>query len=236
MVNIWSLFDQFIGSCCPLCRAPGPGICSGCVADLPHNGHPCRRCAVPLPPGVPSGGECGDCQAHPPSFDSTVAPLLYQAPVDELVAGFKYHHRLDLGRVLADRLADAADGRPGRPQLLLPVPMDRRSLARRGFNQTVELTARLSRRLGIPWAADRLHRPAARHQQRGLGRRARLRNIRGSFRVSGRLPAHVAIVDDVVTTGATVEELAATLRKAGVERITVWAVARTPREHIRRDT
>ena len=116
------------------------------------------------------------------------------------------------------------------------VPEDRRSLARRGFNQTVELTARLSRRLGIPWAPDRLHRPAARHQQRGLGRRARLRNIRGSFRVIGRLPAHVAIVDDVVTTGATVEELAATLRRAEVERITVWAVARTPREHVRRDT
>jgi len=115
------------------------------------------------------------------------------------------------------------------------VPMDRCSLAGRGFNQTVELTARLSRRLEIPWAADLLYRPAARHQQRGLGRRARLRNIRGSFRVDGRLPGHVAIVDDVVTTGATVEELAKTLREAGADRVEVWAVARTPRENIGRD-
>ena len=234
MVNIWSFFDHIIGSCCPLCRAPGPGICAGCLADLPRNDHPCRRCALPLPVGAPPGSECADCQGHPPSFDAAVAPLLYQAPVDELVAGFKYHHRLDLGRVLADRLTQAVVDSLERPQLLLPVPMDRRSLAGRGFNQTVELTARLSRRLEIPWAADLLYRPAARHQQRGLGRRARLRNIRGSFRVDGRLPGHVAIVDDVVTTGATVEELAKTLRRAGVDRVAVWAVARTPREEIRR--
>ena len=121
MVNIWSFFDHIIGSCCPLCRAPGHGICAGCLADLPQNEHPCRRCALPLPHGAPPGGECADCQAHPPSFDTSVAPLLYQAPVDDLIARFKYHHRLDLGRVLADRLSADVDTEEPNPEVLRRV-------------------------------------------------------------------------------------------------------------------
>jgi ComF family protein len=228
MVNIWPIIDQAFGSCCPICRAPGDGICAGCDAVLPRNRHPCRRCALPLPASAARGSECPACQRRPPAFDRALAPLLYQAPVDDLVSRFKYHHQLDLGRLLAAALAEALQAHPFRPDLLLPVPMSADSLAARGFNQAAELAAQLSRRLAIPWAANRLRRDGSGRHQRGLDRRARLRNLRGAFSTRGRLPAQVAIIDDVLTTGATVEEVSRTLRRAGVERIEVWTVARTP--------
>lgn len=228
MVNIWPIIDQAIGAHCPLCGAPGDGICDGCAADLPRNPAPCRRCAVPLPTAAPPGSECPACQRRPPAFDRTIAPLLYQAPVDDLIARFKYHHHLDLGRVLATMLAGAVQEQSRRADLLLPVPVSPPNLAVRGFNQAAELASQLSRQLGVPWTANRLRRDRGGRHQRGLDRQARLRNLRGVFSSHGELPARVAIIDDVVTTGATVEEISRTLRAAGVERVEVWAVARTP--------
>jgi ComF family protein len=228
MVNIWPIISQLVGDRCPLCHTPGDDLCTSCDAALPHNHHACRSCALPLPASARPGSQCAHCQRRPPAFDRALAPLLYQSPVDDLIAGFKYHGRLDLGRLLAARMATAIERETDHPALLLPVPMDPRGLARRGYNQASELARQLSRATGIPWAGGRLRRLHSAQHQRGLGRRARLRNIRGSFAVCGRLPAHVAIVDDVITTGATVTELSRVLRSAGVDRIEVWAVARTP--------
>ena len=228
MVNIWSIFDHILGACCPVCQAPGDGLCAGCNAALPRNRNPCRRCALPLPAAAPVGSECPACQRHPPAFDRTIAPLLYRAPVDDLIARFKYHHRLDLGRLLGLTLADTLQTHSFRPDILLPVPSTPANLATRGFNQAAELAAQLSHGLAIPWRAGHLRRVGGGPHQRGLDRKARQRNLRGAFSSRGKLPAQVAIVDDVVTTGATVEEISRTLRAAGAERVEVWAVARTP--------
>lgn len=232
MVNIWSLLVQSAGLSCPLCHAPGDGLCEACAGRLPVNTPACDQCALPLPDGAAPHNLCAGCQRRSPAFDHVIAPLRYQPPVDDLVSAFKYHHRLDLGRVLADRLWQALRVREDAwPACLLPVPMERHRLAERGFNQAAEITGHLSRRLRIPWSTRQLVRnPGPAPAQRELDRRARLRNMRGRFEVIGQLPPHVAVVDDVVTTGATVEEISRVLRRAGVERVEVWAAARTPAE------
>lgn len=233
MVNIWSLFVHSIAAGCPLCHAPTDGLCSACATSLPHNRHACPRCALPLPATAPAATPCGACLRDPPAVDSITAALRYEAPVDELVAGLKYHQRLALAAPLAQLLGDVVSDRAQpRPQLLLPVPMHATGLRERGFNQAAELTRLLARRLAIPWSAGQLLRVRHGVHQRGLNRAERRRNLRGSFACRGPLPAHVAIIDDVVTTTATVSEIGRTLRRFGVDRIDVWAVARTPRDRM----
>lgn len=229
MVNIWPIIDQYTGSRCPLCHQPGDGLCLPCLADLPHNRSSCDCCALPLPPGTPAGSRCAGCQRHPPAFDRVLAPLRYAPPVDALIATFKYHGRLAHGRLLAGVLANTARIAGGAlPTLLLPVPMHPSGLRERGFNQAAELARLVAADLGLSWSATRLQRLRRGAHQRGLNRASRRRNLRDAFAVRGRLPRHIALIDDVVTTGATANEVARTLRGGGVEYIEVWAVARTP--------
>lgn len=228
MVDICSLFSQAIGSSCPLCHAPGPGLCRDCAAELPYNRNPCVRCALPLPADAAPGSVCGECIRRPPAFDRARVPLLYQPPIDDLVAGFKYHRRLPLGRILGDVLAAHLDPLPRPPELLIPVPASAGRLRERGFNQAAELAAHLARALDLDWSARHLLRPGDAETQRGLGRARRRRNLRGTLRGAGPLPRRVALIDDVITTGATADEASRALRAAGVEEIEVWAVARTP--------
>ena len=229
MVNIWSMFDQLSGARCPLCHHPGAGLCPPCHAALPHNDLGCRRCDLPLPPGTPVGTLCAGCQRRSPAFDRVRAPLRYTAPVDDLIAAFKYHGRLAHGRLLAGMLTDAVRAQDTPlPALLMPVPMHPVALRERGFNQATELTRLLAADLDIAWSATHLRRRRLGDHQRGLNRADRQRNLRGAFAARGPLPRHIALVDDVVTTGATAHEIARTLRGSGVECIEVWAVARTP--------
>lgn len=230
MVNIWSIITHPIDSGCPLCRAPGDGLCPRCHASLPHNDHACARCALPLPAAAPPGTLCRDCQQGPLRVDRVLAPLCYQSPVDDLVSQFKYHRRLALGRVLARLLGDAVEAQSvAHPDLLLPVPMAGRGLRERGFNQAAEIARLLGMRFALPWSATHLQRLHQGRRQRVLDRAARQRNLRHAFRCLAPMPRHVALIDDVVTTGATVDEIARVLQAAGVERIDVWAAARTPR-------
>ncbi len=229
MVNGWKLFDQAIGGRCPLCRAPGDTICPACRESLPLNRYACPRCALPMPQDLGPAVLCGDCRSQAPAFDRALAPLLYQAPIDDLVAGFKYHHRLHWGRILGDLLADHLAHIAEPPQLLLPVPATAARLRERGFNQAAELARRLALRLGIAWRTDRLLRIREADHQQGLSGTQRRRNVRGAFACRGRLPARVALIDDVITTGATARSASVTLKGAGVEWVEVWAVARTPK-------
>ncbi len=229
MVNICTVFDHLNGASCPLCREPGAGFCAPCRAALPYNRHACARCALPLPAEAPPGVCCADCQGRPPVFDKILAPLLYQEPVDTLVADIKYRGQLQLGPLLTAAcvehfLADSAG-----VQLLLPIPMHATGLRERGFNQAAELASQLSRRAGIPWAGDRLQKVAGGRHQRSLNRRQRRGNVHGTFACRGELPSAVALIDDVVTTGATVEETARVAKRAGARYVEVWAIARTPR-------
>ena len=185
--------------------------------------------------GAPSASEmvCAPCVASLPALASgihrVVAPFEYRFPVDRLVQRFKFAGDLAVGRWLALQLAARAR-REARPQLLVPVPITRKRLRARGFNQTVEIARAVSRQLRIPTAMRVLERTRDAPAQAGLSRRARRANLRGAFRcrrgvLAGR---HVALIDDVFTTGATADAAARALRRAGAARVDVWAIARTP--------
>ncbi|WP_198034141.1 ComF family protein [Acidihalobacter ferrooxydans] len=215
---------------CVLCGAPGSAgraLCAACAGGLPQVEHACACCGRPLAPIA--GTVCGRCLRRPPPYDAVFAPLRYAEPVDRLIAEFKFRGRLAHATLCAALLIDAAE-RAGRrpPALLLPVPLHRARLRERGYNQALEMARPLARHWGVRVDAFALRRVRATRAQMQLPARQRLRNLRGAFAVSSRarLPAAVAIVDDVMTTGATAAELARVLRRAGVKRVEIWALAR----------
>ncbi len=217
---------------CLLCGAAGHeglDLCSGCVRDLPHNANPCRRCALPLPAGAEAGALCGRCQIEAPVFERCHGALRYEGAVRHLVGRLKFDGKLAHGRLLCRLLGDYLEASGAQlPELLLPVPLHPRRLRQRGFNQALELARPLGRRFNVPVRASACKRIRATRPQAELELAERRGNLRGAFALRKDLPArHVAIVDDVVTTGATVSALAGVLLRHGVKRVDVWAAART---------
>jgi len=217
---------------CVLCGAAGldgRDLCGDCRSTLAENTICCRRCALPLEVPAPL---CGICLKREPPFATAWAPFRYAHPLDLLEARFKFGGDLAAGRVLAELMVDAARRLPAasRPALLLCVPLHAERLRERGYNQALELAKPLASVLRIPLDMHALQRPRCTTAQSGLDAKARRRNLRGAFALKPgiALPAHVAIVDDVMTTGATLRECALVLRRAGVERVDVWALARAP--------
>jgi len=216
---------------CLLCGARGSDgidLCAGCAGDFPLNHPCCPRCALPLKAPAPL---CGRCLVRDPVFTATWAPFLYTHPLDLLEARFKFRRDLAAGRVLAERMAARARvDAPALPALIIPVPLHRSRLRERGYNQAQELGVPLARALGIPLRHDALIRTRATPPQTGLDAKARRRNLRDAFAVAehAQWPSHVVLLDDVMTTGATAREAAKTLRRAGVARVDVWALARAP--------
>lgn len=200
-------------------------LCHACHASLPRNLACCGRCALPLPVAVP---ECDRCQHEARPWADLWVPYEYGWPLDALEARFKFSGSLAAGRVLADAWMDAGPP-PTTPELILPVPLHLTRLRSRGYNQALELARPLGRRYRVPVAHDVLYRARRTEAQSELDAAARLGNVRGAFAVR-RVPPqkHVAIVDDVMTTGATLIECTKALLAAGVERVDVWALARTP--------
>jgi ComF family protein len=235
MTGPWleGLLQRLYPPTCVLCGAPGHAgldLCQGCNADLPHNRHACPRCAIPLPVDQGSGTPCGPCQRHPPPFAASHTAFRYEDALPALVAGMKFRARFNLARLLGQCLALALlEHGAERPGLIIPVPLHWRRLRERGYNQALEVAREVSSALTIPIDFQACSRALHTNAQVGLDDRERRRNVRGAFAVL-RPPAarHVAILDDVVTTGSTVTELTRVLRATGVERVDVWAVARTP--------
>ncbi|WP_242464139.1 ComF family protein [Thiococcus pfennigii] len=228
-----SVLDWLLPPTCALCGAaglPGLDLCPGCLADLPHNCAACPRCALPLPPDQAVGATCGRCQRHPPPFDAAHAAFRYEGPLPALVAGAKFRGRMNLMRLLGSCLLRALlEQGAARPELIVPVPLHPARLRERGYNQALEIARVPARALGLPIDARGCARVRATAPQMGLERAARRLNVRGAFQVTAPPAArHVALVDDVVTTGQTAAELARALRRAGVARVDLWAVARTP--------
>jgi len=216
---------------CLLCGAAGDDerdLCAGCAGDFALNAVCCPRCALPLESPAPL---CGECLRREPPFSRAWVPLRYGHPLDLLEARFKFHRDLAAGRVLAERMIERAriEG-PDRPDALIPIPLHLTRLRERGYNQALELALPLAQALGIPLRADLLVRIQATPAQTGLDAKARRRNLRGAFEVGAgaSLPRHVALVDDVMTTGATLRECARALRRAGIARVDAWALARAP--------
>lgn len=174
---------------------------------------------------------CGRCLRREPPFAAAWVPLRYAHPLDLLEARFKFHADLAAGRVLSALMIEhAAVDVPARPELLIPVPLHAARLRERGYNQALELARPLARAFAIPLRADLLLRTRATPPQTGLDAKTRRRNLRGAFAVAAAaaLPGHVALIDDVMTTGATLHECARVLRRSGVARVDVWALARAP--------
>lgn len=214
---------------CLLCSAAGADgvdLCAACAAELPRNRTCCARCALPL--AVPAA-LCGECQRHAPPWDAAWAPFRYDWPLDRLEARFKFGRDLAAGRALATLWQREAMPL-AKPGLLLPVPLHRDRLRQRGYNQALELAKPLARQLGVPLRHDLLLRRRDTAAQTELDAAARRRNVRGAFavRAGTALPAHVAILDDVMTTGATLAECTRALKHAGAQRVDVWALARAP--------
>lgn len=218
-----------IGDSCLLCRAPGSGngLCDECLEQLPRLSKACRQCGLPLE--IPGVARCGECLAAPPAFDTAAIPFIYTAPVDRLVAQLKYRGQLTVGRVLAQQLAYHVE--MAGMDLLLPVPLHPMRLRERGFNQASEICRVVSGHTDIPWSSSGLVRTRSGSSQRESRRQERLHNVHGAFAWAGKrpCPARVALVDDVVTTGATARAAAACLKKAGAAWVEVWAIARTPK-------
>ncbi|MBV1787000.1 ComF family protein [Marinobacterium sp. D7] len=221
-------FDQ---SCylCQIAKADVLGLCEACHADLPWLIGACRRCADPIPVGVAGHALCARCQQRSPPFDRTHAAFLYAFPINQLIPAIKYQRRPEalgwLSRLFAQLLRDRIE-QP--PELLLPVPMHPWRATMRGFNQAELIASQLGRQLGIPVRSDLLRKRRATLQQARLNRASRGINLAGSFQLLGQVPAHVAVVDDVMTTGSTAEEIAQQLKTAGAERVEIWVLARTP--------
>ncbi|KAF1695328.1 amidophosphoribosyltransferase [Pseudoxanthomonas koreensis] len=218
---------------CLVCTGPGEDgldLCLACRQALPVEAHACRRCALPLPPlPLPADGLCGRCLRQPSPLQATHAAFAYAAPLDRLLPRYKFHHDLAAGRLLAQLMVPALAG-ADRPQALVPVPLHRRRLRERGYDQALELARPLARSLGLPLQAGLLRRLRSTLPQSELDADARHANLRGAFeaRCHGTPPAHVALVDDVMTTGATLHAAAQALRRAGVTRVDAWVCARVP--------
>lgn len=216
--------DALFAGDCVLCGAASGAklVCAGCADDLPLLADACPRCAGPSPGPV----VCGTCLANPPPFDATLAAWRYEFPIDRMVHALKYGGRLALaegfGAELAARVAEA------KVDAIVPMPLFRSRLRERGFNQAVEIGRHVARRTGIPIAAHVIERVRDTVPQTDLPHSARVRNMRGAFACVGLVAGmRVAALDDVMTSGASLAEMARTLKRAGADYVENWVVART---------
>ena len=230
MIDDWPRIIQnlIFPPTCLLCGDPGDGgwdICPACLKSLPFLENACPVCGLPL--SSPTASVCGDCQNAPPPQDRLITPLRYEEPVRHLIKGLKFGSRLAHARLLGALLAERVERRPDLPEVLLPVPLHPSRYRERGFNQALEIARVVARRhnLALDYKICRRTRPT--HAQAQLHAKERRENLRRAFQLTRDLPwRHVAIIDDVVTTGSTVAELASILRQGGASLIEVWACAR----------
>lgn len=210
---------------CALCAAPtGTALmCAACAGALQSLPQACPRCALPSA----HGSLCGQCLADPPAFERSQAAFVYAFPLDRLVQSFKYHGTLAYADWFAQAMLERRAERPA-ADVLIPVPLARSRQRERGFNQALEIAKPLSRWTGIPLLADTAIRVRDTPPQASLAWSERAKNIRGAFACAKALTGRrVIVIDDVMTTGASLEEFAKTLKRAGAASVENWLIART---------
>lgn len=220
-----AIFKQRCALCCSY-QGTELGICQPCLLDLPwHQATQCPQCAL-----LSDGRTCGNCLAAPPSFDATYSIFTYEFPLDKLLQQYKYRETLQLSHTFAELLEQklelSQDNR--NIDLVIPMPMHDKRLQERGFNQALEIARLLCQRTGLPLDYNICKRVKLTPPQAGLPLKERAKNIRGVFSCNKNLQGmNIALVDDVMTTGASLDELAKTLKQAGAAHVECWVVART---------
>jgi len=229
-----AILDGILPRHCILCGlASGEeNLCPPCAAELPRTGHGCAKCGLPL--RLSTDRICGACLVVTPPWDDAIGALLYHFPVDQLVCRFKFGRNLACGQVLARELATAVNEKcEETPDCIVPVPLHRTRLFLRTFNQAELLARQLGKNLAIPVRDNILYRVRRTRAQSGLDAADRRKNMKGAFRcrrIAAVSPAfeHVAVIDDVMTTGVTLAECTRTLQRAGALRVSAWVAARAP--------
>ena len=216
-----NFLGALFGGTCYLCRGGAPGVlCAACDADLPRLPAPrCPRCAL----DSPRGEVCGRCLSEPPHYDATVAALAYEFPADALVQALKFRGELALAGFLGTLLKERLQ--PDGVDRVIPVPLSAQRLRSRGYNHAAEIARHLApKKLDLALCLRSRDTPP----QMELPFADRRRNVRGAFQCTRALAGQsVAVVDDVMTTGATLNEVASVLKAAGAARVANWVVIRT---------
>ena len=230
-------FSQLLPTVCMVCGKSiqaAYSLCRECEAELPWIQSACFRCGSEYPEDQLLGNRCGTCLLNPPPFRQCQSLFNYTQPISTLIADFKFRGQLDIGFALAWLLAErmlACYRIAPKPDLLIPVPLHRRRLRARGFNQALEIARLVARQCAIPMSnrAVRRTRHTPAQTTMNSARRRRL-NLQNAFDLNrGKQLENVksvALIDDVVTTGATVSELSKLLQSHGVDRVEVWCLAR----------
>ena len=238
-----NVYKSVLTEICCLCDAQGLSgldLCDKCYKCLPHNHFSCSKCAVPV---VSPAAEdthslvCGRCLSSPGDIDEAIIPFLYRPPIDFMVKRLKFSEENKFSRLLGELLSDAVESHysiasgGNFPDIILPVPVHRQRLLERGYNQAEQIARTVTNRFGLRPDTLTVARSASQLPQSSLSAAKREANIRRAFEV--RQPdnirgLHVAIIDDVYTTGATARAISRRLKSAGARRISMWAVARTP--------
>ena len=233
MVNDWLNYIQnyFFGQKCQLCLATAAplAICPDCQQQLPHNNSSCRICSLPLETDIDV--ICGQCQKQKPYFDTSLIPFLYETPVKQLITRLKFHHDLVAIRSLSQLFNQYFSHLTTEAQCIIPVPLHPKRLAERGYNQALELARPVAKALSLKIDYSICKRPVQTEIQSGLSATKRKQNIKNAFNITAHSYTHVIIFDDVVTTGATVNELSKALKQSGVKTVEVWAIARAYKKY-----
>ena len=214
---------------CTLCASYDGGtlsLCESCLKNLPwHNAKQCPQCSLNS-----DGRTCGSCLAASPSFDATHPLFTYDFPLDRLLQQYKYKETIQLANTFATMLQQKLSQQQSTRNIdvIIPMPMHDKRLQERGFNQALEITRKLAKLIKLPLDYDVCHRVKLTPPQASLPLKERSKNIRGVFNCQKDLKGlNVAIVDDVMTTGASLDELAKTLKQAGAAHVECWVIART---------
>ena len=217
---------------CLICDGAGSrhkDLCGPCEQSLPWIKNACIRCALPIADDSAENLICGRCLKKRPYFDDSLSLFSFEKQIVGLMHQLKFHDRLAVSRLFGSWLVDAVVPKMDKPDCLLPVPLHKRRLRQRGFNQSIEISRALKKAWAIPVETKRVRRVRETLSQTGLDAKQRRRNIRGAFEVCDKINYnHVVIIDDVVTTGSTVNELARILKRHGVKKVSVLSIARAP--------
>jgi ComF family protein len=226
--QVRQLYSNLLPIPCLVCGMPSDNkvVCLDCMHDLPRANIACKRCAMPMT----HDALCGKCLNHPLQHDFSYSPFLYQAAIPRLISQFKYHHQFALTDFFAEQFL-VHRGLEQLPELLIPVPLHIKKLRKRGYNQSHEFAKSLSELTKLP-IAHSVIRHKWTNSQTGLSIKQRKRNVKNAFSlIEPNLPIHVALIDDVLTSGETANAITNSLRQAEVKTIELWTIARTIHHH-----